>query len=241
MTMQHRKGSFSGIDIASYVSIPRKEGGEVMIRGVSMLKCDHVADEMKIRIDHLSMASRPVIERIRADYPHMKPHWYCLQVKPNCEFAVEKLLDKAEVTSLVVRSNPYKIVRRGRVRTIAARPVIAGYVLVYCLAIPAAVMGLMSVKDVLDVVGGGVSPWRADVDSIARFKKMADEGKYDHRVPAKYDFMVGEEVRVADGPFASFAAIVTAVDLEKFRVKVEVSIFGRSTPIDLDIAQIEKV
>lgn len=239
--MQHRKGSFSGIDIGSYVSVPRKEGGEVMIRGVSMIKRDQVADGLKIRIDHLSMASRTVIERIRADYPDMNPHWYCLQVKANCEFAVEKILDDAEVTSLVVRSNPYKIVRRGRVRFVEARPVIAGYVLVYCLAIPAAMMGLMSIKNVTGVVGGGVSPWRADVDSIARFKKLADDGKYDHRVPAKYDFMVDEEVRVADGPFASFHAVVTDIDLEKFRVRVIVEIFGRSTPVELDIAQIEKL
>lgn len=240
MTMQHRKGAFEGIDIERYVSVPRKGGGEVMIRNVSMLKRDQVADDLAIRIDHLSMASRRVIQRIKADYPGMKEGWYCLRVMTGSEFAVEKRLDRADVESLVVRSNGYKVVRKKRVRWVPERPVIAGYVLVRCLPIAPAMMGFLGVDGVLDIVGGAVSPWRAKDESINLFKQNACEGNYDHRMPEKYDFMVGEGVRVCDGPFASFPGTVTAIDMEQFRVKVEVMIFGRATPVDLDIAQIEK-
>ncbi|WP_412063994.1 transcription termination/antitermination protein NusG [Rhizobium sp. SYY.PMSO] len=154
---------------------------------------------------------------------------------------MEKVLSAADVESLVVMTNERRVWKRGRSCIIASRPVIKGYVLVRCCPIPAAMMGLLQVDDVIDIVGGAIRPYRADADSISRFKKMAAEGKYDPGTPKAHGFKLKEKVRVTDGPFASFPAIIVAIDDEKALVSVEVDIFGRPTPVHMHLDQIEKM
>lgn len=226
MTMQFRKSDLRG---------------KIVVSVEAWAKSDKATAANRIRIDHLNMASKRVVARLEKDGDAPKPGWYCLRVMTGRENAVEKVLADADVESLVVMTNERRVWKRGRSRIVVSCPVIRGYVLVRCCAVPAAMMGLLQVDDVIEIVGGAIRPYRADADSISRFKQMAAKGKYDAADAAEHRFELKEEVRVTDGPFASFPAIIVAIDEEKAMVSVEVNIFGRPTPVHMHLDQIEKI
>ena len=88
-------------------------------------------------------------------------------------------------------------------------------------------------------VGDKVKPVPISEAEVMKMTNRAAEGvaKPRHRV----SFTEGENVRVVDGPFANFNGVVEGVNPDKGKVKVLVSIFGRSTPVELDYIQVEKV
>lgn len=97
------------------------------------------------------------------------------------------------------------------------------------------------VNDIAKVTGflGGKHPTPITDAEADRILHQVQEGV--EKPKSMLSFTIGEQVKVCDGPFASFVGTVEEVDVEKERLKVLVSIFGRATPVDLDYVQVKKV
>ncbi len=128
--------------------------------------------------------------------------------------------------------------RNGQKRT-SERKSFPGYVLVNMIMSDEAWHLVKSVPKVSGFVGGsGSQPVPITDQEAQAILQQVQEGA-EHPRP-KYTFAPGEVVRVIDGPFKEFSGTVEDVNFEKSKLKVSVSIFGRSTPVELSFSQVEK-
>ena len=128
--------------------------------------------------------------------------------------------------------------KRGRkVQTV--RNFLPGYVLVKMEMTDQAFLLIKNTPKVTGFLGSDNRATPISEEEAKRILNQVKEGV--DRPKPSISFEIGEQVRVADGPFASFSGHVEEVDEERARLKVAVSIFGRPTPVELEFAQVEKV
>ena len=174
----------------------------------------------------------------------MTARWYIVQAYSNFEMKVaEDIENKAkqkglsgEIEQIVVPTEKVVEIRRGR-KVDAERKFFPGYVLLKA-NLTDAVFSL--VKNTPKVTGflGDSKPVPITETEAQRILNQVQEGV--ERPKPSVTFEIGEAIRVSDGPFASFNGVVQEVDEERARLKVEVSIFGRAVPVDLEFGQVEK-
>jgi transcriptional antiterminator NusG len=174
----------------------------------------------------------------------MTKRWYIVQAYSNFEQKVaESIREQAKQRHLehcfdevLVPKEKVVEVRRGR-KVDAERKFFPGYVLVRA-NLTDAVFSL--IKNTPKVTGflGDSKPVPITDKEAERILHQVQEGV--ERPKPSVTFEIGEQVRVSDGPFASFNGFVQEVDEERARLKVEVSIFGRAVPVDLEFGQVEK-
>ncbi len=184
----------------------------------------------------------------------MAKGWYVLQTYSGHENKVEKFIRlyvedgtiPGHVLDVKVPSEEVVEVRDGKKRTVSKK-FLPGYVLLE-MDLPDrgwknVCNSVKKIQGVLGFVGcaSDAKPQPISQDEVRSILQRAGDIKAEKRYHAEQDFAVGEEVRVTDGPFESFSGTIEDVNHEKAKLRVMVGIFGRSTPVEVDFSQVEKV
>ncbi len=170
-------------------------------------------------------------------------HWYVIhcysgyenKVRKNLEQRIETMDMKDKIFSVVIPTQEEIEVRDGKRRTVE-RYVFPGYVLVEMILTEDSWYVVRNTPGVTGFVGMGDEPTPLrDDEVISILKRMEDDAP-----TYKVTYKPGDRVRIIDGVFNDFRAIVDEVDMERSKIRVMVNFFGRDTPVELEFLQVEK-
>jgi len=176
----------------------------------------------------------------------MSFHWYIVHTHSGAEKKVAQAIkEQAERKGIIesfedvcVPTEEIVEIKRGK-KINSQRKFFPGYVMVKMELNDEAWHLVKNIPKVTGFLGNKEKPQPISDDEAAKIFKQVEEGMES----PKYNitFEVGESVKVIDGPFDTFIGVVEDLDREKERLKVGVSIFGRSTPVELEFTQVEKL
>jgi len=176
----------------------------------------------------------------------MTKHWYIIHTYSGFEQKVkESLRQRAEalnmqesIGDILIPTEEVVEMREGR-KVVSSKKFFPGYILVNMEMSDHAWHVVKNTPKVTGFVGSGTTPTplsQEEVDRIINQVVVSQE-----KPKPKFVFKEGEHVRIVDGPFSNFTGTVEDVNADKNTLKVMVTIFGRSTPVELDFLQVEKV
>lgn len=175
----------------------------------------------------------------------MSKKWYVVHTYSGYEQkarqALEERIKSAKMEDLfeeiLIPSEPVLEVKKGAKKT-SSRKFFPGYILVKMELGEKTWHLIKGTPRITGFVGGSTNPPVVPEEEVMRITRQIEEGTL--KPKPKVEFEKGESVRVVSGPFSTFTGIVDEVNEEKGKLKVLVSIFGRSTPIELDFTQVER-
>ena len=172
--------------------------------------------------------------------------WYVLRAVSGKEMKVKEYTDAeikngrlgGHVSQVLIPTEKVKALR-GNKQVIKERLYLPGYVLVEARLVGETVHELRSTPNVLGFLGGMDNPTPLRESEVNRILGKVDELE-DAPQEIEIPYIVGENVKVVDGPFSGFSGVIEKIDEEKKKVTVIVKVFGRNTGLDLGFMQIEK-
>lgn len=176
----------------------------------------------------------------------MTKRWYAVQAYSGYEKIVQKgLLERIEISNIkdqfgdvLVPVEEVVELKAGQ-KTISERRLYPGYVLVQMNMNDDSWHLVRSTPKVTAFIGGSaLKPTPIKDKEVELILRRMDDSKVNPT--QKLTFEVGESIRVIDGPFKDFSGSVQEINYEKNKLRVEVVIFGRATPVELDFGQIQK-
>jgi len=171
-------------------------------------------------------------------------NWYVIhcysgyenKVRHNLEQRIESMGMKDKIFDVVVPTEEEIEVKEGKRRTVERR-VFPGYILVQMFMNEESWYVVRNTPGVTGFVGMGNTPTPLRPEEVSQIlKRMEAEAP-----KVKVTFKPGQKVRIVDGPFNDFIGTVDKIDMDRTKVRVMVSFFGRETPVELDFLQVEKV
>ncbi len=176
----------------------------------------------------------------------MTARWYVIQVYSGFEQKIgDSIQEQAakkgfanDIEEIMVPTQDVVELKRGQ-RVTTTKQVFPGYILIKMEMSDAAWHLIKNTDKVTGFLGGGRKPVPISQKEAEAMMNNLQDGSSATATMVTFD--IGEELRVVDGPFASFNGLVEEIDEDKQRLKVSVSIFGRATPVELDYGQVEKV
>ena len=160
------------------------------------------------------------------------------KVKESLEQRVQAYELQEEVGEVLIPTEDVVEMRGGK-KVVSSKRFFPGYILVEMAMSDHVWHVVKNTPKVTGFVGAGAKPTpltREEVDQILQQVTIAAE-----KPKPRYSFEKGDQVRINEGPFTSFNGVVDDVNLDKNTLKVMVTIFGRSTPVELDFLQVEKL
>ena len=157
------------------------------------------------------------------------------KVRHNLEQRIETMGMKDKIFDVVIPTQEEIEVKDGKRRTVE-RHIFPGYVLVNLELSEESWYVVRNTPGVTGFVGMGNTPTALRPEEVSQIiKRMEADAP-----TVKVTYKVGERVRIIDGPFNDFRGMVSEIDMERTKVRVNVSFFGRETPVELDFLQVEK-
>ena len=185
----------------------------------------------------------------------MTSKWYVVHVNTGFEQRVKSLIEdnlaSNKLTELIeevlLPTESIVETQKGGKKKTSVRKFFPGYILVKMVLDERAWHFIRGIPKVIGFVGGKLKDGQIDPDSVPsvdesevlRIKTQIEEGTL--KPKPKISFEKGETVKVIEGPFSNFSGTIEEIKPDKARVQVLVTIFGRTTPIELDFNQVEKI